>query len=76
MKIRRRIINIDNEEDDYIYELTCKNNVYFWDCLFPTPPERKNATPLYLNNKRNYTIPLTNRVLAGKLKFEEADLCE
>lgn len=73
MKIRRRIVNIDNEEDDYIYELTFKNNIYIWDCLYQTPPESENAPPLYLDSKRDISEPPEGK-LAHTLKFKEKDL--
>lgn len=76
MKIQRRIINVDNTKDDYIYELIFMNNVYIWDCLFPTPPEYETAPILYLDSRRDISALPDDGKLANTLQFEESDLCE
>lgn len=77
MKIQRRIINVNNKEDDCIYQLESIDDNYAWFYFEHTiHSDMKTATPLYFDHNRNYKNPLGIDEISAILKFEEQDLCE
>ena len=77
LKIRRRIININNKEDDCIYQLESIDDNYAWFYFEHTiHSDMKTATPLYFDSNRNYRPPVGMNEISAILKFEEQDLCE
>lgn len=78
MKIQRRIINVNNKEDDCIYQLEFMEDNYLWSYVEHTVYSniKKIATPLYFDSNRNYRPPVGMNEISAILKFEEQDLCE
>lgn len=75
MKIRRRIINVNNKEDDCIYQLEFIEDNYLWYYVEHTLySNMKTATPLYFDTNRNYRQPIGINEISAVLKFEDKDL--